>query len=54
LPLYLQADTLMIQDETYASLFYYSWPWFIQSYVSGAGKNALYDFRWTGTKILKH
>lgn len=54
LPLYVQADALMIQDESYASLFYYNWPWFIQPYVSGAGKNALYDFRWTGTKILKH
>jgi hypothetical protein len=51
---YRQAQKLMIQDVNGAALSYNTQSYVTQTYVKGAGFNSLYDFEWTGIRILKH
>jgi oligopeptide transport system substrate-binding protein len=51
---YRQAQKLMIQDVNGAALNYNTQSYVTQTYVKGAGFNSLYDFEWTGIRILKH
>jgi oligopeptide transport system substrate-binding protein len=53
-PEYKQAQKLMIADYNGAALTYDTQSYLTQSYVKGAGYNSLYDFSWTGIRILKH
>jgi oligopeptide transport system substrate-binding protein len=51
---YKQAQKMMIGDINGAPLDYSTQPYVTQSYVKGAGFNSLYDYNWTGIRILKH
>jgi len=44
----------MIKDAFDAPLNYGTQPYLVHDYVKGAGNNSLYDYSWTGYKILKH
>ncbi len=52
--MYKDAQKLLIKDIVWGNLFYGTQPYLVQDYVKGTGYNALYDFSWLGTKILKH
>jgi len=54
LPEYKQAQKLMQGDVVTANLNYGTQSYVVQSYVKGAGYNSLYDYSWTGYRILKH
>jgi len=54
IPAYKQAQQLMIKDAFDAPLTYDTVPYLVHDYVRGSGYNSLYDFPWTGYKILKH
>ena len=49
-----QANALMVQDATFAILYYAANQYFIKPYVKGAGGNALNDYPWTGISIMAH
>jgi oligopeptide transport system substrate-binding protein len=51
---YQDAQKLMIQDVVGAALRYDTQPYVTQTYLRGAGYNGLYDYGWTGMRILKH
>ena len=53
-PDYQSAFKLMVEDIQWANMLYESQVYLVQSYVSGAGGNNLYDYPWTGIKLLKH
>jgi len=53
-PSYKQAQQIMIKDAFDAPLNYGTQPYLVHDYVKGAGNNSLYDYSWTGYKILKH
>ncbi len=54
LPDYIAAQKLLVADVVWMTLFYGTQPYLIQSYVRGAGYNALYDFNWEGIRLLTH
>ncbi len=54
LPEYKQAVKMMIGDVVTANLQYGTQSYVTQSYVKGAGYNALFDYSWLGIRILKH
>jgi oligopeptide transport system substrate-binding protein len=51
---YQQAQKMMLADYNGAALQYGTQPYVTQTYVKGAGFNSLYDYSWTGIRILKH
>jgi oligopeptide transport system substrate-binding protein len=53
-PEYKQAQKLMIADYNGGALTYDTQSYITQTYVKGAGFNSLYDYSWTGIRILKH
>lgn len=54
IPLYQQAGQTLMTDAVDAVLFYSTQTYFTHTYVKGAGFNSLYDYSWTGIKLLKH
>jgi hypothetical protein len=44
----------MIGDVYGADLTYGTQSYVIQTYIKGAGYNSLYDYNWSGIRILKH
>jgi oligopeptide transport system substrate-binding protein len=51
---YKSAQKLMVADYYSADLTYGTESYVIQSFVKGAGYNSLYDYGWSGIRILKH
>jgi oligopeptide transport system substrate-binding protein len=51
---YKSAQKLMIGDVYGADLTYGTQSYVIQTYIKGAGYNSLYDYNWSGIRILKH
>jgi hypothetical protein len=45
---------MLVNDSIVAPLIYGVQQYLVHPYVAGAGGNALYDFSWTGARILKH
>ena len=54
IPLYQQAGQTLMTDTVDAVLFYSTQTYFTHTYVKGSGFNSLYDYSWTGIKLLKH
>jgi len=53
-PDYIAAQKLMVNDVVWATMFYGTQSYMIQSYVRGAGYNSLYDYNWEGIRLLSH
>ncbi len=51
---YKKANKMLTDDVVWAPLVYGTQPYLVQSYVKGAGYNALYDYNWEGIRILQH
>jgi oligopeptide transport system substrate-binding protein len=51
---YKQANQILVDQVVTAPLVYYIQPYIAHSYVKGVGGNALYDFYWSGARILTH
>jgi oligopeptide transport system substrate-binding protein len=51
---YKTAGFMLVNDSIVAPLIYGVQQYLVHPYVAGAGGNALYDFSWTGARILKH
>ena len=51
---YKTAGHLLVENVAFGALVYGLQQYLVQPYVKGAGGNALYDFDWTGARILKH
>jgi ABC-type oligopeptide transport system substrate-binding subunit len=51
---YVKANKMLTDDVVWAPLVYGTQPYLVQSYVKGAGYNALYDYNWEGIRILQH
>jgi hypothetical protein len=45
---------MMVNDVVWATMFYGTQSYMIQSYVRGAGYNSLYDYNWEGIRLLSH
>jgi hypothetical protein len=50
---YREAGFMLINDSVFGGLLYGVQQYLVHPYVMGAGGNALYDFDWTGVRILK-
>jgi oligopeptide transport system substrate-binding protein len=50
---YRTAGFMLVNDSVFAGLLYGVQQYLVHPYVRGAGGNALYDFDWTGIRILK-
>jgi oligopeptide transport system substrate-binding protein len=50
---YREAGFMLINDSVFGGLLYGVQQYLVHPYVKGAGGNALYDFDWTGVRILK-
>jgi oligopeptide transport system substrate-binding protein len=48
------AGFVLVNDSVYAELLYGVQEYLVHPWVRGAGGNALYDYDWTGIKIVKH
>ena len=48
------AGFVLVNDSVYAGLLYGVQQYLVHPWVRGAGGNALYDYDWTGIKIVKH
>jgi len=53
-PDYITAQKMMVSDVVWATMFYGTQSYMIQSYVRGAGYNSLYDYNWEGIRLLSH
>jgi len=51
---YKVAGFLLVNDSVFGALLYGVQQYLVHPYVKGAGGNALYDYSWTGVRILKH
>jgi len=51
---YRTAGFMLVNDSIYAGLLYGVQQYLVHPWVRGAGGNALYDYDWTGVKIVKH
>src|SRR5438552_2316589 len=51
---YKVAGFLLVNDSVFGALLYGVQQYLVHPYVKGAGGNALYDYSWTGIRILKH
>jgi len=51
---YRTAGFLLVNDSVYAGLLYGVQQYLVHPWVRGAGGNALYDYDWTGIRIVKH
>src|SRR6266481_154052 len=51
---YKAAGKMLVDDSVAGNLVYGIQQYVIHPYVKGAGGNALYDFRWSGVRILQH
>ncbi|TMF85842.1 MAG: hypothetical protein E6I11_05500, partial [Chloroflexi bacterium] len=51
---YKVAGFLLVNDSAFGDLLYGVQQYLVHPYVKGAGGNALYDYSWTGIRILKH
>ncbi len=51
---YRVAGFLLVNDSVFGGLLYAVQQYLVHPYVRGAGGNALYDYDWTGIRILKH
>jgi len=51
---YREAGFMLVNDSVFGGLLYGVQQYLVHPYVTGAGGNALYDFDWTGVRILKH
>ncbi len=51
---YKAVGHLLIENVVYGALVYGLQQYLAQTYVKGVGGNALYDFYWTQSRILKH
>ncbi|GAC1648595.1 MAG: peptide ABC transporter substrate-binding protein [Candidatus Dormibacteraceae bacterium] len=51
---YKTAGFMLVNDSIFAPLIYGVQQYLVHPHVLGVGGNALYDFSWTGTRILKH
>jgi oligopeptide transport system substrate-binding protein len=54
LPQYVKAMQMLTQDIVWVSLTYGTQSYITQTYVKGAGYNALYDYNWEGIRPLSH
>jgi oligopeptide transport system substrate-binding protein len=54
LPEYIKAAKILTNDIVWASFTYGTQAYLAQSYVRGAGYNALYDYNWEGMRLLQH
>jgi hypothetical protein len=54
IPDYITAQKMMVNDVVWATMFYGTQSYMIQSYVRGAGYNSLYDYNWEGIRLLSH
>ena len=52
-PGYKTAGFLLVNDSVFAGLLYGVQQYLVHPWVRGAGGNALYDYDWTGIRILK-
>ena len=52
--LYQQAGQQMVTDAVDANLFYGTQTYITATYVKGTGFNSLYDYGWTGIRIIQH
>ena len=52
-PGYKTAGFLLVNDSVFASLLYGVQQYLVHPWVHGAGGNALYDYDWSGVRILK-
>ncbi|HKC18073.1 MAG TPA: peptide ABC transporter substrate-binding protein, partial [Candidatus Dormibacteraeota bacterium] len=53
-PDYRTGGFMLANDSVFAGLLYGVQEYLIHPWVRGAGGNALYDFDWTGVRIVKH
>jgi oligopeptide transport system substrate-binding protein len=53
-PGYRTAGFVLVHDSVFAGLMYGVQQYLVHPWVRGAGGNALYDYDWTGLRILKH
>lgn len=51
---YKTAGFMLVNDSAFAGLLYGVQQYLVHPWVRGAGGNALYDYDWTGIRILKH
>ena len=51
---YRTAGFMLVNDSVFGSLLYGVQQYLVHPYVHGAGGNALYDYDWTGVRILQH
>jgi len=51
---YRTAGFVLVNDSVYAGLLYGVQQYLVHPWVRGAGGNALYDYDWTGIRIVKH
>ena len=51
---YRTAGFVLVNDSAYAGLLYGVQQYLVHPWVRGAGGNALYDYDWTGIRIVKH
>ena len=51
---YINAGKMLVNDVVWATMFYGTQSYMIQSYVRGAGYNSLYDYNWEGIRLLTH
>ena len=51
---YRTAGFMLVNDSVFGGLLYGVQQYLVHPYVRGAGGNALYDYDWTGVRILKH
>ena len=51
---YKVAGYMLVNDSILGGLLYGVQQYLVHPYVKGAGGNALYDYYWTGVRILKH
>lgn len=53
-PDYRTAGFMLVNDTIFAGLLYGVQQYLVHPWVRGAGGNALYDYDWTGIRILQH
>lgn len=53
-PGYKTAGFLLVNDSVFAGLLYGVQQYLVHPWVHGAGGNALYDYDWTGIRLVRH
>jgi oligopeptide transport system substrate-binding protein len=51
---YRTAGFMLVNDSAFAGLLYGVQQYLVHPWVRGAGGNALYDYDWTGIRLIKH